>query len=278
MLAQDALQKIRDELYRLAATPGTDIAAAALWIAAEEYPGLDHARYLGVLDRAADAVRAEVGNDADPERVRRAMAEELFVRMGFDGNAEEYYDPRNSYLNEVIERRLGIPITLAAVYLAVGSRLGQPVAGVNAPRHFLVRHGDVLLDPFARGRVVPREALVDQLRQMGAPDPEAQVARLVGQPPDARAILVRMLGNLKANHLQRRDFASALAVVDRLVRLDPANPLWLRDRGALYQRLDCPRAAADDLERYLASVPDDPEADVIRQVLVKLSRDAPTLQ
>lgn len=278
MLAQDALQKIRDELYRLAATPGTDIAAAALWIAAEEYPGLDHARYLGVLDRAADAVRAEVGNDADPERVRRAMAEELFVRMGFDGNAEEYYDPRNSYLNEVIERRLGIPITLAAVYLAVGSRLGQPVAGVNAPRHFLVRHGDVLLDPFARGRVVPREALVDQLRQMGAPDPEAQVARLVGQPPDARAILVRMLGNLKANHLQRRDFASALAVVDRLVRLDPANPLWLRDRGALYQRLDCPRAAADDLERYLASVPDDPEADVIRQVLIKLSRDAPTLQ
>jgi regulator of sirC expression with transglutaminase-like and TPR domain len=206
------------------------------------------------------------------------MTAEVFVRQGFTGNATEYYDPRNSYLNEVIDRRRGIPITLAVVYLAVGRRLGQPVSGINAPGHFLVRHGDCVVDPFAAGRPVARHTLIEQLRQMGVTDPEAQLERLLASPPDTRAILVRMLGNLKANYLQRKDFVRSLAVVDRLVHLDPRNPVWLRDRGALYQRLECARAAIEDLERYLEVAPDDPESDVIRETIVKLSRNAPTLQ
>ena len=110
-------------------------------------------------------------------------------------------------------------------------------------RRRVCRHGDALLDPFGGGRIVPRESLVEQMRQMGAADPERRVALLLANPPDTRAILIRMLGNLKANHLQRKDFPRALAVVDRLVNLDPENPVWLRDRGALYQRLDCALAA-----------------------------------
>jgi regulator of sirC expression with transglutaminase-like and TPR domain len=273
-----SVDEIRSELYRAAALPDADVAAAALWIAAEEYPDLDHDAYLGYLDEVACAVRTRVGDDASADELRRALTEEVFVRQGFTGNATEYYDPRNSFLNEVIERRRGIPISLAVVYLAVGRRLGAPVHGVNAPGHFLVRHGDRILDPFASGRAVPRPTMVEQLRQMGVAEPDRQFDRLLDAPPDTRAMLVRMLGNLKANYLQRKDFVRSLAVVDRLVNLDPANPLWLRDRGALYQRLDCARAAVADLERYLELAPDDPENDVIRETIVKLHRNAPTLQ
>jgi regulator of sirC expression with transglutaminase-like and TPR domain len=202
----------------------------------------------------------------------------LSGEVGLRGNAVDYYDPRNSYLNEVIDRRRGIPISLAVVYLAVGRRLGQPVSGLNAPGHFLVRHGDLVVDPFAAGRPVQRDTLIEQLRQMGVPEPVTQLDRLLASPPDTRTILVRLLGNLKANYLQRKDFVRSLAVVDRLVHLDPHNPAWLRDRGALYQRLECVRAAIADLERYLEIASDDPESDVIRETIVKLSRHAPTLQ
>lgn len=272
-----SVDEIRSELYRVAAEPDADLAAAALWIAAEEYPDLDHAAYLRYLDDVAGAVEERIAA-ADPGAARDALSEEIFVHQGFAGNATEYYDPRNSYLNEVIDRRRGIPITLAVVYLSIGRRLGMPVEGVNAPGHFLVRHADLVLDPFARGREVSPGTLLEQLRQMNVPDPEVRVQGLLASPPDTRAILVRMLGNLKANHLQRKDFVRSLAVVDRLVHLEPGNPLWLRDRGALYQRLECARAAVADLERYLELAPDDPERDVIRETIVKLSRNAPTLQ
>jgi regulator of sirC expression with transglutaminase-like and TPR domain len=273
-----SVEEIRGELYRVAERPDADLAAAALWIAAEEYPDLDPAAYLAYLDDVAGAVEQQVAGDIGSDAARSALAEEVFVRQGFAGNATEYYDPRNSYLNEVIDRRRGIPITLAVVYLSVGRRLGMPVHGVNAPGHFLVRHGDRVLDPFASGRIVADETLLEQLRQMGVSEPEPQLERLLTTPPDTRSILVRMLGNLKANHLQRKDFVRTLAVVDRLVHLEPGNPLWLRDRGALYQRLDCARAAVADLERYLVLAPDDAERDVIRETIVKLSRNAPTLQ
>lgn len=273
-----SIDEIRSELYRVAARPDADPAQAALWIAAEEYPELDHASYLGYLDQVAETVQDELGAQDDPELVRQLMTEEVFVRQGFAGNATEYYDPRNSYLNEVIDRRRGIPISLAVIYLAVGRRLGQPVKGINAPGHFLVRHGDLVVDPFAAGRPVQRDTLIEQLRQMGMTEPQAQLERLLAAPPDTRTILVRMLGNLKANYLQRKDFVRTLAVVDRLVHLDPRNPAWLRDRGALYQRLECTRAAIADLERYLEVASDDPESDVIRETIVKLNRNAPTLQ
>jgi regulator of sirC expression with transglutaminase-like and TPR domain len=273
-----SIDEIRGALYRAAALPDADLADAALWVAAEEYPELDHRRYLGFLDELAAGVRRRLGTNDDPASVRGAMSEEIFVRHGFAGDTEEYYDPRNSYLNEVIDRRRGIPITLAVVYIATGVRLGQRVFGVNAPGHFLVRHGDAVIDPFAGGRIVEREALVAQLAQMGVEDAGQQLARLLASPPDTRAVLVRILGNLKANYLQRKDFARALGVVDRLVHLDARNPLWLRDRGALYQRLECAHAAAADFERYLALAPDDPEGDVIRETIIKLTRNAPTLQ
>jgi regulator of sirC expression with transglutaminase-like and TPR domain len=273
-MARHSSLESRENLYRFATEPDGDLGAGGLWIAAEEYPDLDVDSYLTYLDGLASAVRHAALASSAADRWQSAMASELFARQGFAGDEQDYYDPRNSYLNEVIDRRRGIPITIAIVYLAVGARLDLPVAGVNAPGHFLVKHDGTILDPFDRGRPVSPEHLAEQLRQMNAPDPWETLSELVESPPPPRAILSRVLGNLKANYLRRGDFARALAAVDRLVHLNPDNPTELRDRGAIYQRLECPRAAYADLERYLRLVPSDPEADVIRAALVSLATDA----
>lgn len=269
-------EEIRARLYEIAAHPEGDLAEGALLIAAEEYPDLDVAAYLRFLDEIADACAERIAGHAEPTDGRRVLVDELFGRRSFAGNSENYYDPQNSYLNVVIDRRRGIPITLAIVYLATGQRLGQPVAGINAPGHFLIRHGEEIVDAFHAGRVVSREELKKQLGDAN-PDADAALAQLLERPPGPRAILTRVLGNLKANYLRSRDLPRALSVVDRLVHLNPEQPQWLRDRGALFQHLECPHAAIADLERYTALVPDDPEADVIRSALVKLMRDAPAL-
>jgi regulator of sirC expression with transglutaminase-like and TPR domain len=265
-------EEIRAQLYEVATRADGDPATGALWIAAEEVGDLDVDRYLDFLQERADAVQRAVGGRTDdPEALRAALAGELFERQGFRGDGgENYYDPRNSYLNEVIERRRGIPITLSIIYLSVGARLGLAVAGVNAPGHFLVRCGPAILDPFDKGRTWSRTHFEDHLRQLGASDPARHADALLGAPPRVGQILSRVLANLKANYLRRGDLGRALGVVDRLVHLDPTEAQWLRERAALYQHLDCPHAAADDLELYLERVPSDPEAAGLRAVLVDL--------
>jgi len=276
-MSSPGTEEIRSRLYTLAAQSSVDLGEGALLIAAEDEPGLDIDPYLRFLDELARKVKAAVAGDGSSARWRYAVADEIFTRQGFHGDEQEYYDPRNSYLNQVIDRRCGIPVTLSIVYLAVGARLGLPVAGVNAPGHFLVRHGEQVLDPFHRGRPVTDDALREQLEQMRAPDPQAEVQRLLSSPPSARAILCRVLGNLKANYLRRGSWTQALAAVDRLIGLNPGNAAELRDRGVIYQRLECPRAAAADFERYLELVPGDPEADIIRNAIVQLTASAARL-
>ena len=270
-------EEIRARLYEIARSPDGDLAEGALLIALEEYPELRLGAYLDFIDETADAALSRLGDDGDVEGVRRALAEEVFHQRGFSGDATDYYDPRNSYLNHVIDRRRGIPITLAIVYLAAGRRLDQPVVGVNAPGHFLVRHGETILDAFDRGRVVSRADLVKQLGDMHAPDPEEAAERLVAEPPTPREVLTRVLGNLKVNHLRRNDMPRALRAVERLVQMNPDQPHWLRERAALYQHLECPHAAIADLERYCELAPTDPENDVARSALVQLLRNAPPL-
>lgn len=271
-----SVDEIRENLHRVAADPDADVAEGALWIAAEQYPDLSldtYRNYLaGVAERVA-AAPADARSDA-----RTPLAIELFDHERFAGNADDYYDPRNSYLNDVIDRRLGIPITLSVVYLSAARALGRRATGLNTPGHFLVVDEETVLDPFHQGQVVPRAALEAQIERAGSEQPAADLDRLLAAPPDNRSILTRMLVNLRTTHLRERDVDRALVDVDRLVALDPENPAWLRDRGALFQRLECPRAAADDLAAYLERVPDDPEADVIRKVVDRLLHELPPLQ
>jgi regulator of sirC expression with transglutaminase-like and TPR domain len=270
----------RVQFGRIAALPDArvDLAEAALWIAAEEYPELDVAEYLARLDRLADAARSHVTLGASVlERVER-LNEFLFRESGFTGNRVDYYDARNSFLNEVLERRTGIPITLAIVWVSVAERLGMPARGIGFPGHFLVRAGsaadEILVDPFT-GSVVTRADCEARLRAAAGADVPLDPSLL--EPSPARQILARVLRNLKQIWLAREDWQRALDCAERILMLAPEAPLELRDRGLIFARLECFAAAEADLRKFLALAPEDSGAEAVRAHLVELARSAPRL-
>jgi regulator of sirC expression with transglutaminase-like and TPR domain len=199
-----------------------DLAEAALYVAAPEYPGLDVARYVDHLDRLGRIALVRRGDDRLPDGGAGRVLRFLYEELGFKGNAESYYDPRNSYLNEVLDRRTGIPITLAIVLVEVAARAGVPVEGVPFPGHFLARapgtHGPTLIDPFT-GRVLGRADVAELHRRVtgkpGEPDPRHL------EPCGKRAILARLLGNLRSIHAQKGDDERLRRVLERLVLVQP---------------------------------------------------------
>src|SRR3989454_12535336 len=215
---------LREDFAALAAGERTDLARAAFAIARIAYPDLDPAPYLRQLDDLAAAVRPRLYPQASPEAAVTELAGYLFRECGFRGNREEYYDPRNSYLNDVLERRLGIPITLSVVLIETGARLGLPIEGVGFPGHFLVRlagnRGPLLLDPFFGGREIGEQELLARYRAAAGADARAL-------PPDALAptgtpaILTRMLRNLLRVYLEQKDHAHALAAAELVLVLVP---------------------------------------------------------
>jgi regulator of sirC expression with transglutaminase-like and TPR domain len=263
-------------LAELVAVPEAqiDLTRAALEIARLEYPDLDAAHWEAELARLAQQAAPQIGTaDSAAGRVAR-LSEYLYGAAGFRGNRADYYDLRNSFLNDVIERRTGIPITLGLVYIDVAARVGLDVRGVGFPGHFLVKcvdSGPIVIDPFC-GDILTR-ADCERLYQTALGGDATFDARALDESPKLQ-ILARVLGNLKQIHLARGEFARALACVDRILLLRPDDPGELRDRGLLYARLECFRAAADDLERFLALAPDDPTAPGIAAHLGKLRERA----
>jgi regulator of sirC expression with transglutaminase-like and TPR domain len=247
-----------------------DLATAALLIAAEAYPQLDIDRYLERLDELAHEGRARLdGARNDAERVG-ALTRFLFAEKGFVGNQDDYYDRRNSFLNEVLDRRTGIPITLALVYAEVGRRLGLNVRGVGFPGHFLAKidgKPEIIIDPFF-GTVLSESQCHERLREVLGRDAPFDRRYLRAATP--REILVRMLNNLKHIHLQTKELDQALSCCERILLLTPDNSYELRDRGLLYLQLECYGAARSDLERFLQLAPDDEHADTIRQSLIEI--------
>jgi regulator of sirC expression with transglutaminase-like and TPR domain len=252
-----------------------DLAEAALLIAQEEHPDMDVAAYLRRLDGLAAAVRARLPQAPEPTDIIDNLNIQLFREEGLTGNESEYYDPRNSFLNEVLDRKRGIPITLSVIYLEVGRRLGLPLVGVGFPGHFLVKYsgadGEMVLDPFAGGAILSREDLVQRLRRMyGDANPFlAQIPQLLA-PASKKEILVRMLRNLKGIYLQKNDFARALAASDRILLVAPDLATEVRDRGAVHQRLGHLQAAQQDLRRYLQMVPDAEDAEAVRTIISRM--------
>ncbi|MGH7857228.1 MAG: SirB1 family protein [Candidatus Binatia bacterium] len=255
-----------------------DLAEAALLIALEEYPGLDVAAYLARLDEIASGALPRVRDRRTALERVTALNDFLFADLGFRGNQQDYYDPKNSFLNDVLDRRTGIPITLSLVYCEVGRRAAVPVVGVGCPGHFLVRHEEhpeILVDAFAGGFVTLEEC-ERRLETMTGSSADAERRWL--RPARPREILVRMLRNLKRVYAQRNDAARALAAVDRICVLAPDDADELRDRGALYLKLECFAAALRDFQRYLDLRPDGESAPAIRQTLPELERRASRLQ
>lgn len=258
-----------------------ELARACLQIAEDAYPGLDVDGYVGEIDRFAKRLRARLANDAVVEDRVISLNEFLFDDLGFSGNTGDYYDPRNSYLNEVLDRRTGIPITLAVLYMEIGRRIELPFEGVSFPGHFLVRlplrGGTLVLDPFSGGlpqseselrerlkRVIPREAAG------GVPVAELPLDQFL-EPASNRQIVARVLRNLKVVYREADQPERLLEVLNRMIIVAPDSAAELRDRGFVYQRLECWRPALKDLTEYLERAPDAGDADEVRAKMVDLS-------
>ena len=238
-----------------------DLAEASLLIAGEEYPGLDPAPYLGRLDELGAHLRRRAG-DAGADALVPELNRLLFEEEGFRGNTVDYYDPRNSFLNDVLDRRTGIPISLSTVYMEVARRAGLALDGVGLPGHFVVRVSaaatPVLVDPFHGGALLSLEDCQRRLDRIYSGRLRLGPAMLA--PCSRKAILGRMLRNLKGIYVKAGDYVRALRAVEMLRSLDPESADELRDRGVLYAALDCFAAAAADLEAYLALRPQCAEA------------------
>ncbi|HEX6006723.1 MAG TPA: tetratricopeptide repeat protein, partial [Burkholderiales bacterium] len=251
-----------ERFERMAQGPdeGVDVVRGALLIAAEQYPELDIEACVGVLDGFAGMLRKRLRPDIGPADALRALNRYMFEELGFHGATEDYYDPRNSFLNDVIARRTGIPITLAIVYMAIGRGIGLKLEGVSFPGHFLVRcpvHvGTAILDPYHRGISLGIPDLQKRLAPMQgkAPTP-AEVAALLA-PANAREILARLLRNLRGIYMHYRQLQQALAATSRILALSPGNAHEWRERAQLHLALECFRAALTDFQSYLALAPD----------------------
>jgi regulator of sirC expression with transglutaminase-like and TPR domain len=242
---------------------------AALFIAQEEYPTLDIDAYLNALETMALEVRERLPIEPYPLRTIQTINRYLYEDLGFHGNTTDYYDPRNSFLNEVIDRRAGIPITLSLIYLAIAQRLDFPMVGVGMPGHFLIRPAvdemEIFVDPFHQGEILFPQDCEARLSQIYQRPVTLQPQYLETITP--RLFLARMLTNLKLIYLNHGQFAKALAAVERILLLIPSVPTELRDRGFLYFRLNRLVEARQDLEDYLTLAPTAEDAAIVQQLL-----------
>jgi regulator of sirC expression with transglutaminase-like and TPR domain len=270
---QARLPRITDDLLRAVDEPGEALAPAAFAIAGVEYPALDAGPYLQRLERMGEAAAGRIQRHPSTGAQARiaTLNAYLYEELGFSGNREHYDDPRNSFLNEVFDRRIGIPISLAIVYLEIGRRAGMRLEGVNFPGHFLVRapadpagaDDDLIIDPFHSGALLSevdcRQLLRQHVGEAAAFD-HGLLATATRQQ-----IVVRMLVNLKRLYVRMRSFPQARAVADLLLAVDPSALAELRDRGLLAYHMEDFAAALKDLETYLRLMPrsDAAEADAL---------------
>ncbi len=258
-----------------------ELARASLMIAEDAYPELDIEHYLAEFERLAHRLREQLPQPHGAEERVVALNQFLFEELGFSGNTGDYYDPRNSYLNDVMDRRTGIPITLAVVYIELGRRIGLPLEGVSFPGHFLVRlrlrGGMLVLDPFTGGAPQSEDELHQRLQRVipeGATGPVPVGDLPLDQflePATNRQILARMLRNLKGIYREADKPERTLEVLNRMLLVVPEASGELRDRGYVFQRLEAFRAALQDLTTYLEREPAAPDADDVRTKVVELS-------
>lgn len=261
----------RTELVRLTQQRDEeiDLAYAAMLLAKQRYADLQVEPYLAKLDAMAAAVRSRLSLDADARRVIAELNRQLFEVEGFRANEREYYDPRNSYLNEVLDRKLGIPITLSLVFMEVGRRLALPLVGVGLPGHFLVKalttQGEILLDPFSGGAELTEDDCQQRLdRVYGG---LLRLEKRMLEPVTKKQILVRVLNNLKTIYLNQGEFEAAFDVVHSILALEPSSMPDLRDRGLLYYRENRFDEALTDLRKYLLLATNAEDREQIKQTI-----------
>ncbi|MCK7594632.1 SirB1 family protein [Pseudomarimonas salicorniae] len=260
-----------------------ELLPAVLEIALDEYPELDAREVEHALHTLADSLRSTVDAAAPAGEKIQALNEFLFVEQGFSGNHDEFYDPRNSYINDVLERKLGIPISLAVLQIECARALDLDLEGVSFPGHFLVRvpmgDGILVMDPYHRGRSVG----IDELRQRAQPhfgdrDIDDQQLFHMLTPASNGAIVGRMLRNLKGIYAESEQWDKALRCADRLVGKGLSSIEDVRDRGLFYLRLGLGPHAVADLRQYLSRVPEAGDADSVREALIEAASQRISLQ
>jgi regulator of sirC expression with transglutaminase-like and TPR domain len=248
------------------ANASVDLAEVALLLAKDEYPNLDVEAYMGQLSAMAHESRQYLTGEFDA-RVT-GLCRYLFHDMGFRGNIQDYYDPRNSYLNEVLERRTGIPITLSLIVMAIGNRAGMQFTGIGLPGHFIIKavekKHEILVDPFHGGRRVSPEECEHLVEQVTSRRFRISPDSLDGTPPGL--ILQRMLTNLKSIYTDAYDFPRAIRVIERLLQLKPNDPIERRDLGISLVRQGRFGSAIDHLTAYLEAARANGE-DPVRRLL-----------
>lgn len=256
---------------------------AAIVLAHDEYPSLDAQGVMDQIDALAQRLRQRLPADASPTHRLRMLNRFFFREMGFAGHVNDFHHPDNSYLHRVLQTRLGIPISLALLYIELAQQIGLAASGISFPGHFLVKlrlpAGEVVIDPFT-GESLSRDRLEERLapwRALSGPNVDDEIPLgLFLQAAEPRDILARMLRNLKAAHQRQGDLPRQLAVQQRLVRLLPGDWDERRERGLLLAELGSPREALIDLQTCLDQRPDGPQAEQLRQRLAELrSRPRP---
>ncbi|MEX2283067.1 MAG: transglutaminase-like domain-containing protein [Gemmatimonadota bacterium] len=256
-------------------TTSLDLALAALLVAAEEYPQLVPEPYLQRLDVLAERVKDRLGDETAPPVVLGEISKVLFEEEGFRGNSDVYYDPRNSFLNDVLDRKLGIPLTLGIVYLEIAWRLGLRMHGVNFPGHFLLRHeGEafrLLVDPFNGGQIRFEDQAQDLLDRVYGGSVKLQPDYL--RTASKYDVLVRLLANLKTIYLNAQDDNKALTAIERILLIRPHAAEEVRDRGMVLARTGQVDQAIQALTRYLEIDPGAADAGRVKLLLDQLTRD-----
>jgi regulator of sirC expression with transglutaminase-like and TPR domain len=262
--------------------PLVNIAECALVIAQHEYPALDIAHYLRELDLLAVRLQQRIPVDAGKPHIIAMLNHYLFRELGYNGDLDDYYDPRNSCLNDVIERRKGIPITLSIMYMEIARRLGLPLQGVSFPGHFLVKcaidQGVIVLDPFNRGISLSERDLRERLKQTSG-------VALESQPPlnvllhaaTQREILSRLARNLKGIYSDRGELEKLLAITNFILAIYPDDGKELRDRAMTYYKLDCFRAALADFERLVSVDSDAADDEALHAIIDELQQKSRSL-
>ena len=267
------------QLSKLMRTPDSsfNIAECALIVAQHEYPSLDIPGYLQRLDQIAERLRLRVPADAGKPHVISMLNHYLFRELGYAGNRDNFYDPRNSFLNDVIDRRIGIPITLSILYMEIGRRVGVTLQGVSFPGHFLAKYvtdqGVIVLDPFNQGISLSEADLRERLRQSGGGVDSLDMplsALLRAATP--HEILLRLARNLKAIYSNAGELEKAIATANLILCLNPQDASELRDRATMYHQLFCYRAALADFERLVQIDVGAAEDDRIRATIAELKQ------
>ena len=252
-----------------------DLLRAALTFARIEDSQLDIEHYVGRVDELAARVAGQIQEPDDPGQIIGALNHVLFQEEMFRGNTVDYYSPRNSFLHDVLDRRLGIPITLALVYMEVARRVSFQLFGVGMPGHFLLKHYDVdghsiLIDAFERGSIITEEDCRQKLDSIYSGQLALQPEFLL--PVTRRQMLTRMLNNLRSVYLSQRDFRRAVQIVDLILVIYPRSPEDMKQRAVLRYNLNDYRGALSDFDEYVKMSPDASDAEEIRQTALSLRR------